>query len=115
MELAAGGVEGALLDFPAVVNARTTVLVDRIANELFDGGLSQGGLFVHIANDLSAQQPHIVDVALNGFSRQARRREVEEKRQKVFDQPPAWWKVFFLAHPTLRPLPKIAAIAAVGQ
>ena len=115
VELATGGVEGALLVFPAVVNERTTVLVDHIANELFGGHSSQRRLFVHVANDLSAEQPHIVDVVLDGSFPQAGPGEVEQEGQEVFDESPARRKILFLAHPTLRPLRKIAAIAAVGQ
>ena len=39
VELAAGGVEGALLVFPAVVDQRAAVLVDYITDELFGGNL----------------------------------------------------------------------------
>ena len=38
--LPAGGVEGALLVFPAVVDERAAVLVDHIADKLFRGDLS---------------------------------------------------------------------------
>ena len=66
MELAASGVEGSLLVPPAVVDERAAVLVDHIADELFGGHLPQTRLFVHVANDLSAEQPHVVDVVLDG-------------------------------------------------
>ena len=48
VELAAGGVEGALLVFPAVVNEGASVLVDHITDELLGGDLSQARLLVHI-------------------------------------------------------------------
>jgi len=66
VELAAGGVEGALLVFPSVVDQRPAVLIDHVVNKLFRGALSQPRLFVHIADDLSAEKPHIVDVVLDG-------------------------------------------------
>ena len=66
MELPAGGVEGALLVFPAVVDQRSAVLVDHIADELFRGDLSQGRVFVQVADDLSAENPQVVDVSLDG-------------------------------------------------
>ena len=115
MELAAGGVEGALLVFPAVVDQRAAVLVDHIADKLLRGELSQTRLFVHVANDLSAEQPHIVDVVLDGSFRQAGLGEVKEEGHEVYDESSPWREIFSLAHPTLRPLRKIAAIAAVGQ
>jgi hypothetical protein len=34
---------------------------------------------------------------------------------EAFDEPSTWREVFFYAHPTLRPLLKIAAVAAVWQ
>ncbi|MGA9057643.1 MAG: hypothetical protein WB763_14150 [Terriglobia bacterium] len=115
MEFAARGVEGALLIFPAVVDQRAAVLVDYIADELFSGYLSQRRLFVHVANDLSAEQPHIVDVVLDGSFRQAGPGEVNEEGQEAFNESSSWRKILFLAHPTLRPLRKIAAIATVWQ
>jgi hypothetical protein len=41
VELAAGGVEGALLVFPAVVDQRAAVLVDHVADKLLRGNLPQ--------------------------------------------------------------------------
>ena len=40
VKLAAGGVEGALLVFPAVVDQRAAILMDHVADELFRGVLS---------------------------------------------------------------------------
>ena len=115
MELAAGGVEGALLVFPAIVEQRSTEFMDHVGDKLFRGALSQPRLFVHVADDLSAEQPHIVNMVLDSFFRQAGLSEVKEERYEVFDESPAWRKILFLTHPTLRPLRKIPAIAAVGQ
>src|SRR5450759_4951263 len=53
VELAAGGVEGALLVFPAVVDQRSAVLVDHIADKLFRSDLSQRRVFVHVARMIS--------------------------------------------------------------
>ena len=97
------------------MDERAAVLVDHITDELFGGDLPQTRLFVHVANDLSAEQPHIVDVVLDGSFRQAGLGEVKEEGHEVFDESSAWRKILLLAHPTLRPLRKIAAIAAVGQ
>ena len=115
VEFAASGVEGSLLIFPAVVDERATVLVDHIEDELFGGDLPQARLFVHVANDLSAEQPHVVHVVLNGSLRQARLGEMKEEGHEVCDESSAGRKILLLAHPALRPLREIPAIAAVGQ
>jgi hypothetical protein len=115
VELPARGVEATLLVFPAVVEQRSTVLVDYIADECFGGCLSQRRGFVHVADDLSAELPHIIDMVLGGSFGKPGLGQVNEKRHEVCDEFAADREIFFLAHPTLRPLPKIAAIAAVGQ
>ena len=66
VKLAAGGVEGALLVFPAVVDEWSAVVVNHIADELFRGDPSQGRVFVQVAYDLSAENPEVVDVSLDG-------------------------------------------------
>ena len=71
MELPAGGVEGSLLVFPAVVDQWAAVLVDHLAEELFDWDLSQRRIFVEVADDLSAESPQVVDVLLDGSFGQA--------------------------------------------
>jgi hypothetical protein len=115
VEFAAGGVEGALLVRPAVMDQRPAVIMDHVEDQLFRGFLSETGLFVHVADDLPAEQPHIVDMVLDGSFRQAGLGEVKEEGHAVCDEPSAGRKILVLAHPTLRPLRKIAAIAAVGQ
>src|SRR5882762_8087009 len=115
VKLVAGGVEGALLVFPAVVDQRAAVLMNQVEDKLFHGALSQTRLFVHIADDLSAEKPHIIDVVLDGSFRQTGLGEVKEEGHEVFHKLSADGKILFLAHPTLRPLRKIAAIATVGQ
>jgi hypothetical protein len=74
VELPAGGVEDALLVFQAVMDQWPAVLVDYIADELFRRlrFLEKG--FVHVANDLSAEQPHIVDVIWEAFHHQVTER-----------------------------------------
>jgi hypothetical protein len=53
--------------------------MDRAADKLFRGSLSQMGLFVHVADDVPAEQPHIVDMVLDGPFRQAGLGEVNEE------------------------------------
>jgi hypothetical protein len=65
VEFAAGGVEGALVFFRAVVNERATVVVDRVAEKLLSSLFSERGVVVEVADDLSAQQPKIVHVTAN--------------------------------------------------
>jgi hypothetical protein len=97
------------------MDERPAVFMDHVADKLFRGALSQTRLFVHVADDLSAEKPHIVDVVLDGPFRQAGFCEVKEEGHEVFDESSPWRKILFLAHPTLGPLRKIAAIATVGQ
>jgi len=54
-------------------------------------------------------------VVLDGPFRQAGPDEVKEEGHEVFHEFSAWRKILFLAHPTLGPLRKIAAVATVGQ
>jgi len=97
------------------MDERSAIIVYHIADELFGGNLPQRRVFVHVADDLSAEHPHVVDVVLDGSFRQTGLGEVKEEGQEAFDEFPTYWKIFLLAHPTLRPLLKIATIAAVGQ
>jgi hypothetical protein len=91
------------------------VLVDHGADKLFGGSFSQTRLFVHVTDDLSAEKPHIVDVVLDGSFRQTGLGEVKEEGHEVLHELAADRKILFLAHPTFRPLPQIAAIAAIWQ
>jgi len=72
VEFAAGGVEGALVLFRAVVNEWATVVGNRVAEKLLSGLLSQRGVVVEVADDLSAQQPKITHVAANRPGRKTR-------------------------------------------
>jgi hypothetical protein len=89
--------------------------MDHVADKLFRGALSQTRLFVHVANDLSAEKPYVVDVVLDGPFRQTGLGEMKEEGHEIFHELAADRKILFLAHPTLRPLRKIAAVATVGQ
>ena len=53
MESAAGGVEGALVFFRAVVNEGATVLVDRVAEMVLRSLLSQRGVVIEVADETS--------------------------------------------------------------
>ena len=76
MKLAAGGVEGALLVFPAVVDQWSAVFMDHVADKLGRGCLPQTRVFVQVANDLSAEEPNVVDVVLDDPFRETGRDEV---------------------------------------
>jgi hypothetical protein len=91
------------------------ILVNDIADQLFRGDLPQRRVFVQIADDLSAEHPHIVDVVLDGSFRQAGLNEMKHERYEAFDEPSTWRKIFVHTHPTFRPLLKIATVAAIGQ
>src|SRR5450759_1508299 len=97
------------------MDQRPAVLMDHVADKLFRRALSETRLFVHVADDLSAGKPHIVDVVLDGPFRQAGFCEVKEERHEVFHKLSADRTILLLTPPTLRPLRKIAAITAVGN
>ena len=67
MELAAGRVEGALLVFRAVVDQWAALLVDHLVQKPFGSDLSEGRVFVQVADDLAAQQPNVVHVLSDGL------------------------------------------------
>jgi hypothetical protein len=102
VKLAARGVEGMLHFFPSIM--------DDISDKFFCSYLSQRRVFVHVADDLSTEKPQVVDVSLDGLFRQAWRGEIQEEWREVLDKFPAGRKIILLAHPTLRPLIKIAAV-----
>ena len=77
--------------------------------------ISQARLFVYVADYLSAEKPQIVDVVLDGSFRQAGPGQVKEEGYEVFDESSAGRKILLFAHPTFRPLRKIAAITTVWQ
>ena len=66
MELPASGVEGEWLVFLAVVDQRSAVGADDIADKMFRGDLAQRRVVIEVADDLSAENPQVVDVLLNG-------------------------------------------------
>ena len=72
VEFAASGVEGALIFFRAVVNQRTTVVLDGVAEKFLGRLLSERRVVVEVADDLSSQQPKIVHVTANGLGRKTR-------------------------------------------
>ena len=57
VEFAAGRVEGALLLLRAVIKQRAAILIDHIAQKTVGCNPSQGGVFIQVADNLSAQHP----------------------------------------------------------
>ena len=111
VELPAGGVEGALLIFPAVVDQRATILVYHIADELFCRKLSQRRVIVHLPDDLSAQYPQVIDVFANGLTGKIRRHQMLQERSQTGNEFFSWRQVFFPPHPGTRPISEIEAVA----
>ena len=60
VQSSAGGVEGSLFVFRAVVDEWAAILVDQFAEQLWHGNLFQRRVFMQIADDFSAQQPEVV-------------------------------------------------------
>ena len=67
MEFAAGGIEGALLLFRAVVDQWAAVGMKHIAKKSLHGDLSQRRGVVQIADDFSTQRPEVVHVPTHGL------------------------------------------------
>ncbi len=65
------------------MDQRAAVFMDHVADKLLCRALSQTRLFVYVADDLSAEKPHIVDVVLDGPFRQAGFCEMKEERVSV--------------------------------
>jgi len=56
------------------------------------------------------QNPQIVGVFWDGSFGQAGCGEMNKKGREAFDEPSAWRKILFLAHPTVRPILEVAAV-----
>ena len=72
VELAASGVERALLVLRAVVDERAAVLVDGVAKKSVSSHLSEGRVVVEVADDFSTQTPEVVHVPANGLQGKSR-------------------------------------------
>ena len=95
MKFAAGRVERALLVFRAVVDQRAAVLVDHIAEKLWDSHLSQGRVVVQVTNNLSAQQPQVIDVSTDSLRGKTRGRQMREKGPEARQELVARGQVLF--------------------
>jgi hypothetical protein len=67
VELTAGGIQRALLLLRGVMNKRTTVFVDDIAEKEVRSHLSARRVVMQVTDDFSAEQPQIVHVPANGL------------------------------------------------
>ena len=73
-EFAAGRVQGALRFLGiAAMDERPALIVYEIEEYPLDRFLSQRRVFIEIANDLSAQNPQVIDVFANGLPGKAGR------------------------------------------
>jgi hypothetical protein len=67
MELSAGRIEGPLFLLGAAIQQRPAVLVNDLAQQPVCRPPSQRGFVVEVADDLSAQDPEIVDMPADGL------------------------------------------------
>jgi len=65
VELAAGGIERALILFRAIMDQWPAVFVNRVAEKSLSGPLSERRVVMEISDDLPAQQPQVVHVPAN--------------------------------------------------
>ena len=70
VELPASGVEGSLFVFPAIVDQCSAVRVDHHGDQTFRSDLPQRRIFIQVSDDLSSENPEVVDVSLDGLFRQ---------------------------------------------
>ena len=110
MELAAGGLEGVLLLLrDCWPDERSAVVVDELEHDLLDGFAPQGGVFVTASDDLSAEHPEMVSVAVEGFSCQGLREQMQQKGPEERDHALAQGKIGVVVAPALRPVAEIRA------
>src|SRR5664279_5467067 len=110
VEFAAGGIEGALLLFRAVVYQWAAVGPNHITNKFLGRDLSESRGVVQIANDFSTQQPEIVHVPANGRRGKIRVGQMLDEGPEANHQCFSWGQVFFKPHPGTRPVFQIAAV-----
>jgi hypothetical protein len=77
-----------------MIEERTAAL-DHFEKVPFNRPLSQGLIVIHVANELSAQCPQIVDVFLNRLGRQVRCCPILKERTEQGDQFLARRQMFF--------------------
>ena len=76
-----------------------SVIVKEGAQHVCDLRFSESGRFLKVANELSAEQPEIVDVLLDGSFREAGLGKVKKERCKALHQLLAGEEIAVVAHP----------------
>ena len=110
MEFAAGGIEGVLLLFRAVVDEWAAVGMNRLAKKSLRSNLSQRRGVVQVADNFSTQYPEIVYVPTHGLRRKTGCGQMLDEWPEANNQFFTWRQVFFQSHPRARPVIQIAAV-----
>ena len=84
--------------FAAVIQQRSAIF-DHLRKDPVHGFLSQGRIVMKIADELSAQRPHIIDVSLNRFRGKVRCGERFKERPEQRHQLLARRQIFLQPHP----------------
>jgi hypothetical protein len=93
-----GSVEGGLLFFVRVAQARSSV-ADHFLQYALDRPLPQWGVVVQFGDELAAEYPHVVHMFLDGPVRHSRSRQRFEEWPEAFHQPFAGRDVLIHSHP----------------
>ena len=110
MELSAGGVEGLLLlPRKAGPDEWSAFVVDEMEKDILDGYAPQIGVFVTASDDLAAEHPEMVAVAVQGFCCQALLEQMAQEGPDAFEDALAEGDVGVLAAPAPWPVAQIWA------
>jgi len=109
LELPACRVKRSLLVLIAVIEEWASEL-DPFRQDPIYRLLSQSGVVVEIADVLAAEDPHIINVFLNGLRRQIRLRQILEEGPEAGYQLFTRRHIFLQPHPRTRPTVQIPAV-----
>ena len=91
MEVATGRIERALLFLRAVVDQRTAIWVDRIAEQPVRRPFPSRPIIVEVADDFPAQHPKVVYVSANALGGEIRQDQMFEEGTEANHQGFAGW------------------------
>src|SRR6266851_9458569 len=99
VEFPAGGLEGALLVLGITGMKQWPPILNRIDEQPFHRDLSQRRGVVEVPDEISAQEPQVIDMLTNGLLGQARHRQVFEEWPETAHQPFSRRQIFFPPNP----------------
>src|ERR1700730_2204325 len=110
-ELAAGGVERALVFFGCVVGEKWSALViEGGKHDVCHRLLPESWVLLELSDDLTAEHPEVVSMFAQGCARQVRAQQMAQERREVFHNFLAWRHIALFTPPASRPLFQIRAV-----